>query len=313
MHPTGTRAVDVLLIEDDPHAAALFLERTRRFAPGEFGVTQARSLESALSEASHSRFDLAVLDLTLPDSSGIQTCTRFCEIAPDVPFIVLTGVADSALLETLSRAGAKAAISKDDCAGQDMVNAMRTAHRVSEKERMMFPAAFKAAADARFRNAIIDNADGIVVIDETGMVKLASVGAESLLGRTAAELQGSELGIELRLGQPIRVQVVRERPGRTEVEDDHGIVRQFDVCKLNISEIEFWAFSHRWSGKPVIVCAMRYVTNQAHEEHRQRAILKIEQRLHLSKGLEESCSDLAVRLGELLPLIGLKRRSGVLI
>ncbi|MDA0676989.1 MAG: response regulator, partial [Chloroflexi bacterium] len=300
MHPTQTRAVNVLLIEDDPYAAALFLERTRRFAPGEFGITQARSLESGLGEVSHSRFDLAVLDLTLPDSSGIETCTRFCEVAPDVPFVVLTGVVDSSLLETLSRAGAKAVIVKDDCAGQDMVNAMRTAHRVSEKARSMLPAAFTSAANARVRNAIIDNADGIVVLDEAGTVSLVSAGAESLLGRTAAELQGSALGVELRLGQPIRVQLVREQPGQTEVYDDRGMARQFDVCKLNINEVEFWAFAHQWSGKPVTVCAIRDVTNQVSEENRQRSIATFEQQVRLSAGLDEVGSDLAVRMSALL-------------
>ncbi len=301
MQSTGTKAIEVLLIEDDPQAATLFFERTRRFAPGEFGVTQARSLESGLDEVSHASFDLAVLDLTLPDSNGIETCTRFCEMAPDVPFIVLTGVVDGSLMETLSRAGAKAAIIKIDCAGQDLVNAMRTAHSVNEKERHMLPAAFKAAADARFRNAIIDNADGLVVIDQAGKVQLVSAGAESLLGRTASELQDSELGVALQLGRAVRAQVVREKPGHAEVSDAPGSVRQFDVCKLNISEIEFWAFSHQWSGKPVTVCAMRDVTNQVSEEYRQRTIVKIDQTLQVTAGLEAVCSDLAVRVGALIP------------
>lgn len=300
MPAAGIRAIDVLLIEDDPHAAALFVERTRHFAPGEFNVTQARTLRSALDEAADTPYSLAVLDLTLPDSSGIETCSRFNAAQPGVPFIVLTGVADGSLVETLSRAGAKAALVKDDCSGQDLVNAMRTANSVLAAQRRDAPEVARAAAEARFRNAIVDSADGIVVINGAGEVLLVSAGAESLLGRTAADLTGSPLGIELVPGTPVRAQMLREQSGHAEAHGRDLPVRQFDVCKLQISEVEFWPFSHHWSGKPVTVCAMRDVTNQTAEEHRQRNVLKIEQPLEVTAGIEAVCTDLAVRLGALV-------------
>lgn len=300
MPAAGVRAIDVLLIEDDPHAANLFLERTRHFAPGEFNVTQARSLQTALDEAADTPYSLAVLDLTLPDSSGIETCSRFSAAQPDVPFIVLTGVADGSLSETLSRAGAKAALVKDDCSGQDIVDAMRTARAGRESESRFSPESDRAIAEARFRNAIVDSADGIVVVDAAGKVLLVSAGAESLLGRTAADLTGSPLGIELHPGAPVRAQMLREQAGHSETHNAVGPVRQFDVCRLNISEVEFWPFTHYWSGKPVTVCAMRDVTNQSAEEHRQRNMLKIEQPLEVTAGVEAVCTDLAVRLGALV-------------
>jgi PAS domain S-box-containing protein len=294
----GTRAVDVLLIEDDPHAANLFLERTRHFAPGEFNITQARTLQSALDDAEDTSYSLAVLDLTLPDSSGIETCSRFSSAHPDIPFIVLTGVTDGSLVETLSRAGAIAALLKDDCSGQDIVNAMRTAHASAESRYT--PKAVAAVAEARFRNAIIDSADGIVVVDAAGEVLLVSSGAESLLGRTAAEMTGSPLGLELKPGAPVRAQMLREEPGHAETHNAVGPVRQFDTCQLHLSEIEFWPFSHHWSGKPVTVCAMRDISNQSAEEHRQRNMLKIDQSLEVTAGIEAVCADLAIRLGSIV-------------
>lgn len=300
MPAAGSRATDVLLIEDDPHAASLFLERTTHFAPGEFRVTQARSLHAALEEAYDTPYSLAVLDLTLPDSSGIETCARFSKAQPGVPFIVLTGVSDDALIETLSKAGAKAALLKDDCSGYDIVNAMRTARAVTLAEQQETPAAMRALAESRFRNAIIDKADGIVVIDLTGNVLLVSTGAETLLGRAAADLTGSPFGIDLKPGTPVRAQTLREESRYSQTHSGTGPVLDFDVCQLHVSEVEFWPFAHQWSGKPVIVCAMRDISNQSVEELRQQNIVKIVRPLEVGAGIDAVCTDLALRLGMLV-------------
>ncbi len=297
MPAEGNRAVELLLVEDDPHAASLFLERVSHFAPGEFKVTQARSLRAGLEEAADISYGVAVLDLTLPDSTGIETCSTFSAAQPDVPFIVLTGVDDGSLVETLSRAGARAAFVKEDCQAQDLVNAIRSA---SVAPQQPAPGASTAVSEARFRNAIIDSADGIVVIGASGEILLVSAGAESLLGRPAADLTGSPLGIDLHVGQPVRAQVLREQPGHADSHADSGPVRQFDVCQLQINEVEFWPFSHQWSGNPVTVCAMRDVTNQSAEENRQHSVARIEQPLQVSAGIEAVCADIAVRLGALV-------------
>lgn len=295
--PTGTRATEILLIEDDPSAANLFLERVRHFAPGEFNVTQARTLQSGLEEAVDVNFGLAVLDLTLPDSTGIETCSKFNSAQPNVPFIVLTGVADGSLAETLSKAGAIAAFSKEDCLGQDLLNAVRSAAITTGRQSVDVTT---AVSEARFRNAIIDSADGIVVIGESGDIVLVSSGAESLLGRSAADLTGSPLGIDLQPGTPVRAQMLREEQAHEMVHVPDGPLRQFDVCKLQVSEVEFWPFSHRWANKPVTVCAMRDINNQSAEETRQRNIVRIDEPLQVSAGIDAVCADIAVRLGALV-------------
>ncbi len=295
--PTGSRATELLLIEDDPNAANLFLERVRHFAPGEFNVTQARSLQAGLEEAADVDFGLAVIDLTLPDSVGIETCSRFNSAQPNVPFIVLTGVTDDSLVDTLSQAGAKAAFTKEDCYAEDLLNAVRSAAITTQRQQAEVTA---TVAEARFRNAIIDSADGIVVIGESGDIVLVSAGAESLLGRSAAELTGSPLGIELTPGQPVRAQMLREESGHAQTHPLVEPVRQFDVCMLQVNEVEFWPFSHYWANKPVTVCAMRDINNQSSEENRQRNIVRIDEPLQISSGIEAVCADIAVRIGVLV-------------
>jgi PAS domain S-box-containing protein len=290
---------NVLLIEDDPHDASLFLERVRHFAPGEFAVTQARTLSAALDEAAEGGYRLAVIDLTLPDSAGIETCSKFNSSNPGIPFIALSGVADDSLRGTLQRSGAIASLVKDDCSGLELIAAMRTACAQTEESRKSAEAA-RAAAKARLKNAIIDTSDGVVVIDHAGRIILVNSGAEQVLGRATGELIGTELGLDLRPGMPVRAQVVYERDGLARAEADDSNVRQFDVSVLSITDLEFWPFAHTWAGRPVTICALRDVSRQMAEEQRQRDVTKLERPLHIAAGIEEIGTDLAVRLGSLV-------------
>lgn len=293
MPPAVRPAIELLLIEDDPHASRLFVDRVSRFASGEFNVTQARSLKAGLDEAADFPFGLAVLDLTLPDSTGIATCSKFNAAQPEVPFVVLTGVDDASLVETISKAGAKAALVKQDCSAIDLVNAIRTAAVSKEYDT---PTVSKKVSEARFKNAIIDSADGIVVVDKAGSIQLVSSGAELLLGRPAAEVIGSPLGIDLNPGEPVRAQVVREEQKSLQEAGQPVHVRDFDSSSLHVSDIEFWPFSHQWSGQLMTVCAMRDVTNQLEEELKQRNVVDIEKPLRVSAGIADICAEYAARL-----------------
>lgn len=59
-----------------------------------FSVAGATALSSALELLETERYDVILLDLTLPDSSGLATFSAVYECAPDVPVVVLTGVED---------------------------------------------------------------------------------------------------------------------------------------------------------------------------------------------------------------------------
>jgi phosphoserine phosphatase RsbU/P len=61
-------------------------------------------LSQALRQLAAERFDVAIVDLSLPDSHGLETFTRLHAQAPDLPIIVLTGYEDEDLgLRTVQR------------------------------------------------------------------------------------------------------------------------------------------------------------------------------------------------------------------
>ncbi|MFA6014931.1 MAG: EAL domain-containing protein [Gallionellaceae bacterium] len=97
----------VLLVEDDPSDANLTKLALRASHTPLFELEWVTSLEDAVYTLSLNRFDVLLLDLSLPDSHGLPTVTAIRNQAPNLPVIVLTGNDDSSFaLETLE-AGAQ--------------------------------------------------------------------------------------------------------------------------------------------------------------------------------------------------------------
>ena len=87
----------VLLIEDDPADAQLIMEILREEPESAMDIIHADSLARGLEALSRGGIDIALLDLTLPDSSGYDTFIMLQKKAPAMPVIVLTGMDDKEL------------------------------------------------------------------------------------------------------------------------------------------------------------------------------------------------------------------------
>ena len=88
--PVAPTRLRILLLEDNPADARLTQERLRGSAIDCDVATQ-------LNEVSAQRLagvDCALIDLGLPDASGLQALQRIRELAPELPIVVLTGFSD---------------------------------------------------------------------------------------------------------------------------------------------------------------------------------------------------------------------------
>ena len=79
----------LLIIEDDPHIGAL-LERGLRNEG--FDVTLVTTGESGIGTACATRHDAIILDLLLPDISGLDVCRRLRAGRVDTPILMLTAL-----------------------------------------------------------------------------------------------------------------------------------------------------------------------------------------------------------------------------
>jgi DNA-binding NarL/FixJ family response regulator len=97
-------------------------------------VAQASSLEEALA-IDLEPVDVAVLDVRLPDGSGVDLCRSLREQRPDLACLMLTSFPDNEAISASVLAGARGYVLKN-VRGDDLVNAIR---RVANGEMLLTP------------------------------------------------------------------------------------------------------------------------------------------------------------------------------
>lgn len=85
-------SLSVLLIEDDDDHFEMLRRRITRASDDEIHLSRESSLLEGLQRIAETRFSVILLDLHLPDSSGIETCRRVVEHAQGTPVIVLSSM-----------------------------------------------------------------------------------------------------------------------------------------------------------------------------------------------------------------------------
>ncbi|GAA2537578.1 PP2C family protein-serine/threonine phosphatase [Mycolicibacterium diernhoferi] len=89
----GGRRLSLLLVEDD-RADALLVEELIADTTGEFDFVWSPSIAHAARTLTTHRPDCILLDLNLPDASGMDAVHQLSKLDPTVPIIVLTGLND---------------------------------------------------------------------------------------------------------------------------------------------------------------------------------------------------------------------------
>ena len=97
----------VLLIEDNEDDAYLIREMLLEKMEAGIQLEWVDRLSSALTQLAQGKSDLVLLDLSLPDSRGLETFDTVQRCAPDVPIVVLTGLDDEAMAVQAVRGGAQ--------------------------------------------------------------------------------------------------------------------------------------------------------------------------------------------------------------
>jgi DNA-binding response OmpR family regulator len=99
------KPVSVLLIEDNPGDARLIGEILASESSSAFTLDHVNRLDRALARLDQGGVDVALVDLSLPDSHGIETFQRIRAHAPEVPIVILTGLRDQSVEENTLLAG----------------------------------------------------------------------------------------------------------------------------------------------------------------------------------------------------------------
>lgn len=98
--------MSLLLVEDD-RADAVLVEDLISDAAADIRVVWAKSMADAERELESARPDCVLLDLHLPDASGIDALDRVAKLDATVPIVVLTGLNDEYFGASAVAAGAQ--------------------------------------------------------------------------------------------------------------------------------------------------------------------------------------------------------------
>jgi DNA-binding NarL/FixJ family response regulator len=121
----GEAAMIRILIADD-HAIVRAGLKQFIVGDGDLQVTgEASSGAETIELVRNGEFDIVLLDIRMPDGSGIDTLRRLKSMRPELPVLMLSGFAEEQYALNLLRAGAAGYVTKE-AAPSELVKAIRT-------------------------------------------------------------------------------------------------------------------------------------------------------------------------------------------
>ena len=229
--------LNILLVEDNPGDIRLLQEILREITTTRCKITPAMTLAGALhllTASDYEPFDVILIDLSLPDSQGIDTFLTLQRQVLNVPIVVLTGLDDENLALSAMQQGAQDYLIKGRVDSSLLLRSIRYAierertetqlrqtkieweqratdrtrdlQQINERlqleltERHRVEAALEISR-SRFAGILEIASDAIIAFDRHRIVTLFNQAAEEIFGYGAAEAIGTSL--DLLLPQPL--------------------------------------------------------------------------------------------------------------
>lgn len=117
----------ILLVEDNPGDARLVKETVAEADGGRFEITHLIRCEEAIKRVREEVFDVVLLDLSLPDSKGLETVERVSGAAPQIPIVIMTGLDDEDVAVAAAKIGAQDYLVKGHIDSRGLVRSLRYA------------------------------------------------------------------------------------------------------------------------------------------------------------------------------------------
>lgn len=125
--------IHLLLVEDNPGDVRLVNEMLAEDRRQRFVLHVADRLESALGVLREQDITVILLDLQLPDGSGLDTLLKIHSSAPEIPVVVLSSIGDEALAISAVQHGAQDFLVKNHISAHLLIRAL---HYAIERKRL---------------------------------------------------------------------------------------------------------------------------------------------------------------------------------
>ena len=177
-----SKPLRILLVEDNPGDADLIREMLPSSEDSDFRVHCVARLADAVSYLQKKQTDLALLDLDLPDCSGIDTIRQARKAAPSLPIVVLTGNQDKGMGTAAVQGGAQDFLVKGQTHQSHLSRVIRYAvqrHGTEEKMR----------ESERFLRSTLDALSAhIAIIDASGQILAVNKAWREFVGTNGSNI-----------------------------------------------------------------------------------------------------------------------------
>ncbi|MDJ0618722.1 MAG: PAS domain S-box protein [Calothrix sp. MO_192.B10] len=176
--------IQVLLVEDNPGDVLLIQELLGEVSSVDCQLTSVELLDEALQLLERESFDIILLDLSLPDSNGLETFINLHNQVPAIPIIVQTGLNDETLAMRAMQQGAQDYLVKGQASGDLLVRCMRYAMERQRAEEAL------RQSEERFRSLSASAPIGIYQTNADGICIYTNDLWQEISGLTLAESLG---------------------------------------------------------------------------------------------------------------------------
>lgn len=177
------RRINLLIVDDNPGDIDLItamLEGSHCFG----SISSASNLKDSIEFCNNNQVDVVLLDLSLPDSLGVDTFIDFNKIHPSIAVIILTGLDDELMAMRTLNLGAQDYLVK----GKDLANNVIRAITYA-KERKEIQEAYKK--EAKMNSMLLESImDGFFSLDKDLKITYFNQAAERLLNTKKEDIIG---------------------------------------------------------------------------------------------------------------------------
>jgi len=136
------KPINLLLVDDDMTDRQMIIKSLAGFFHGvQFNIETAATLAEATERLDSNKYDIVLLDLSLPDSGGIDTIQKLQNINSNIPIVVLTGLLDEEMGLRAIKQGVDDYLVKGKFSDDGLIRAIRYAIERKQPEQELRNAA----------------------------------------------------------------------------------------------------------------------------------------------------------------------------
>ncbi|MDQ8194873.1 response regulator [Coraliomargarita sp. SDUM461004] len=240
------KTIEILLFEDNAADANLVAEYLD-LSMLNFSITTVKRMADGVEKLKKKRYDIILLDLSLPDSQGIHTLRTIMAAADDEVIIVLTGADDEELSLEALQVGAQDYLFKDRLNGEVLRRSIRYAIERSNLLRSLEA----NTAEIQYRESLLRrifdaNTDAMLILSCAYEIKFLNPAAGQLLEAQPNQLVGEIFPFEVKGGEITEL----------EIPDYNDLTRIVELAAVDLI----------WEGESALLVILRDITQRKQAE-----------------------------------------------